>query len=1065
MSIYTMDSKTANSNTDIKTTFRKNIPTSDSTPDSIKYKVLEDHIDNFGKIKWKNTVSYVTYKRTYARRTDKNDINSPIEEFPQTIYRVIKACNDQLGMNLTPQEQCEYFDIFANFKALPAGRFLWQLGTKTVDKHGLLSLQNCAFTKVENFESFCWVFDCLMLGSGTGYNIQRKYVDKLPAPVLVEVNRNDVKDADFIVPDSREGWIELLRHLLRAHFTRDLYPSKKFSYSCFCLRSKGAAIKDFGGTASGPEYLCEGISDINKLINGRAAKGLKLRPIDCLDIMNIIARTVISGNVRRSAQIAIGDIDDMDFLSAKRWDKGNIPNWRCFSNNSVVCNDIKDLPDEFWEGYTGNGECYGLINLELSKKIGRTGETQYPDPDVAGYNPSLRKGTRVLTDQGVFEIQDLQNTYFKVRNSDGNWRLARCWKSGINKPLYELTLANGKKYWSTAEHKWPIFHNKRKKRNVVTKVSGLPSIKELTTISKGYPVDAGLPDSSVDAKLPDSSVDAGLPDSSVDAGLPDSSVDAGLPDSSVDAGLPLQVDGQTVDIKAIAKSSATPVLMRMATPDLMRGDKLPYYRTNTLCMPKNTNCTYTDGVCMAMLYCSPSQFVIKNEIKSNQYVWCLPKFAKNTYLPILISWILSIENTVVSVKNQKSENGGDYIIITAQSDGIMSYISQCGPAKFQTVENNTYGLPESIWSDSEDFRKGFVDGCFSLVGGIDEDKGIAYITNKSETFIRDLWDLLGFYGISSSVKTDLKTDTGIKILPMVIFETTMFNNVFSITNDAKRNILNNLPSFDISGLGVVEIIGCVKTELEEDVWDVTVYDDTHTFSLSHCFTGNCGEQSLADKETCCLQEIFLPNIKSREELDKVAKMVYRIAKHSMALPCHQKTTEAVVHKHMRMGIGITGVLQVPEKMDWLDATYKNLRVFDEKYSADHKFPPSIKLTTVKPSGCVTPMTQIVTDLGVETLDRMFINQGINLPDGDTVSDPVWYDVKNPIKVLDSNNKWRSITRFYDNGIKPVLSFKVDDKEVVCTPDHKFMIIRNNTEEWVKAKDIKKNDIIKSYTAN
>jgi hypothetical protein len=125
--------------------------------------------------------------------------------------------------------------------------------------------------------------------------------------------------------------------------------------------------------------------EINKLLNGK--QGEDLKSTDCLDIMNIIGRIVVAGNVRRSAQIAIGDYDDIDYLRAKRWDLGNIPNWRAMSNNSVVCYNTELLPDEFWEGYRGNGEPYGLINLDAARKMGRTGETQYPDPGVQGFNP------------------------------------------------------------------------------------------------------------------------------------------------------------------------------------------------------------------------------------------------------------------------------------------------------------------------------------------------------------------------------------------------------------------------------------------------------------------------------------------------------------------------------------------------------------------------------------------------------------------------------------------------------------------------------------------------------
>ena len=82
------------------------------------------------------------------------------------------------------------------------------------------------------------------------------------------------------------------------------------------------------------DIVAWGITEISKVLNNRAGK--KVRPIDCLDVMNIIGRIVKAGNVRRSAQIAIGDMDDLQYLNAKRWDLGNIPNWRDASNNSIV---------------------------------------------------------------------------------------------------------------------------------------------------------------------------------------------------------------------------------------------------------------------------------------------------------------------------------------------------------------------------------------------------------------------------------------------------------------------------------------------------------------------------------------------------------------------------------------------------------------------------------------------------------------------------------------------------------------------------------------------------------
>jgi ribonucleoside-triphosphate reductase len=111
---------------------------------------------------------------------------------------------------------------------------------------------------------------------------------------------------------------------------------------------------------------------------------------------------------------------------------------------------------------------------------------------------------------------------------------------------------------------------------------------------------------------------------------------------------------------------------------------------------------------------------------------------------------------------------------------------------------------------------------------------------------------------------------------------------------------------------------------------------------------------LANHETCCLAEVFLPNIESKEELNDVIQLLYRVCKHSLLLSCHAKETEAIVHKNMRMGIGMTGILQASEEQrGWLKDAYVELRKFDKEYSEKHGLNVSVKLTTVKPSGTLS----------------------------------------------------------------------------------------------------------------
>lgn len=388
-----------------------------------------------------STVGYLTYKRTYARKLikDGKEIDRT-EEFPDTIERVIEACKTQLKCNFTLDEEERLREYHHSFKGSVAGRFLWQLGTSTVDRFGLASLQNCAFTLVDNIRAFTWTMDMLAVGAGVGYNIQRKHVNKLPqirtwfkAPTRV-----DHPGADFIIPDSREGWVRFLGKTLKAAFLSDSPDKGHFTYYTGCVRQKGLRIKGFGGVASGPEDLVWGVQKISEILMARA--GRKIRPIDALDIMNLIGYIIVAGNVRRSAQIAIGDPDDVEFLLAKRWDVGHIPKWRSMSNNSVACDDIRDLHEYFWDTYEpdangNNREAYGLINLKLARKVGRLGDTNYPDPRVEGFNPCAEQGLEDKESCCLAEIY-LPNITSKEELMDVAYLLYRVCKHSLTLPCH-----------------------------------------------------------------------------------------------------------------------------------------------------------------------------------------------------------------------------------------------------------------------------------------------------------------------------------------------------------------------------------------------------------------------------------------------------------------------------------------------------------------------------------------------------------------------------------------------------------------------------------------------------
>lgn len=364
-----------------------------------------------------NGMGYVVYKRTYARPVEGTDRK---EEWWETVRRCVEGAQE-IGAGYTVEEAERIYDYVFNLKGSFSGRALWQLGTPLVKKFSAGSLVNCSYTNLENIDDFNFLFDMLMLGSGVGYSVERSKVHEFPKVKSGVVIRHDrSNDADIIVPDSREGWSRLLHSVLKSYF----YTGKSFSYSTILVRGYGAALKTFGGTASGPEALIEGIEDICNILNARAGK--KLRSVDVLDIANIIGRIVVSGSSRRSAQIAIGDPDDFLFLRAKNWNKGNIPDWRANSNNSIYADGIDEVIDELWKGYDGSGEPYGLINRRLATTQGRLGE--FKDDDVDGPNPCaeiLLKNKEVCNLAEIFlpnleseeEMHDLSKLLYKTQKA------------------------------------------------------------------------------------------------------------------------------------------------------------------------------------------------------------------------------------------------------------------------------------------------------------------------------------------------------------------------------------------------------------------------------------------------------------------------------------------------------------------------------------------------------------------------------------------------------------------------------------------------------------------------
>lgn len=246
---------------------------------------------------------------------------------------------------------------------------------------------NCGYISTQNVdtdfaEPFCWAFHMLMLGVGVGFDTRGEHVELYIPP------ENEQSYA-FVVQDSRQGWVEAARAYLTALVEGS--PLPEFDYSG--LRPAGAPIRRFGGTASGPQPLREMFEKF-RLVFNRARKRSGLVDSTLItDLMNIIGVCVVSGNVRRSAEIALGRPGDVQFRRLKSKEMQVDRPWYWTSNNSVVIDD--DYPgdySELAEGIIENGEP-GIFWIDNARNYGRMADGRNPnaDPRVMGVNPCVEQ--------------------------------------------------------------------------------------------------------------------------------------------------------------------------------------------------------------------------------------------------------------------------------------------------------------------------------------------------------------------------------------------------------------------------------------------------------------------------------------------------------------------------------------------------------------------------------------------------------------------------------------------------------------------------------------------------
>jgi|LDZT01.1.fsa_nt_gi ribonucleoside-diphosphate reductase alpha chain/ribonucleoside-triphosphate reductase len=344
------------------------------------------------------------YYRTYSRWLP---LEKRREYWWETVRRAVEFnCN----LVLTSQREAEdLYDNVFHLRQFLAGRTLWTGGTGVSLKYPMANF-NCSFTVLDKFSIFKELFYLLMIGSGVGVRVLKSDVQKLPkvrtnvkiiheaySPVPRE-KREDLtgitfqKDtAHIVVGDSKEGWVQSLDYYMDIISKKEYRDINTIIFNYDNVRPKGEKLKTFGGTASGYESLEKMFTKIDKVIkNDCFGKYKKLKPVDCMDISNIIGQNVVVGGVRRTSEVILFDPDDQDILNAKnnlyeqvdgKWVKNEDIDFREMSNNSIYYTSKPSREQLSWHvkqmRYSGEP---GFMNAEAAAKR---------RPNLEGANPCM----------------------------------------------------------------------------------------------------------------------------------------------------------------------------------------------------------------------------------------------------------------------------------------------------------------------------------------------------------------------------------------------------------------------------------------------------------------------------------------------------------------------------------------------------------------------------------------------------------------------------------------------------------------------------------------------------
>lgn len=828
---------------------------------------------------------------------------------------------------------------------------------------------NCGFVSTVDIgadpsEAFCFLMDMSMLGVGVGFDTKGagKLLIQDPGP----------GSTVFVVPDSREGWVQALRLLINSYTIAAGNGSVEYDVSG--VRPAESVIHGFGGKSSGPGILVQLLASVRQLLDSRV--GQTLSSVDITDVMNLIGKCIVAGNVRRTAEIAFGEADDQDYCEMKNPTASLLPEdmdvWnsvtsRLFAEKRTVAAIYDFLPpnaevpgtdtpipedrllpaihtwnqlqshrwasnnsifakvgmnyDKVAQSIAVNGEP-GLIWLNTIQDYGRMMDGLQPgiDGGAMGSNPCFSGNTRLFTGDGYRTLNDL---WFNAGQHKYNQNPGR--------PL---------------EYRYLADPNNRDS-GMQDVVNGRGVVKATNVYYTG------------DSELFRVTLSDG------------SSVEATANHNFIVTRRRRRRSG---DSRIVSYTEE-----RIQLKDLEVGDMIPtssvahfgkhndeaFGLTAGWCIGDGSLSPKADGQVRAQLNCYESDvddvLPVLQEKLFDLYAAHNGSSGQN---PKYAGW----ERVQEHFEHREEIIGSNILGRMLRENGVIS--------------GDKHRVPTVIWNSDKPTVAAFLRGLFSADGyaNVTKDSLSIRLWSKSRSLLLECRLLLSQFGIASTVckrrdagkqlmndgrggKKLYDRSGGWELIVSGIKQCRSFLDEIGFIQGWKSTIAeswlsvhhgsNNSDTGRYTRVESIESIGVGRTYCLTEPGDNEVVVEGHR-------VGQCVEQSLESYELCCLVETFPSHHESAEDYMRTLKFAYLYAKTTTLLPTHNPRTNSVMQRNRRIGLSQSGIVQAFVQFgrrrvlnDFCDRGYREVRRWDDIYSKWLCVTKSLKVTSVKPSGTVS----------------------------------------------------------------------------------------------------------------